>query len=396
MKRAKHIIIIYIAAVLLAIGLQSGISAVLPGMPVIQSGVRDAAAGRMGLRACDAVLCMHSGISYAADDQHESSGSESSYADDQSEGGNYLRGLQLLGQAAAELAARMSDAAEEAIDPPITRREVYRIRPGARITRKELKRRGGAGRYFQIYKIREGDRVYKEIAGRSYKPGGAVSLSDLRYIRTLYYDFSGRIRSGEIIVNRSIAEDTRDVFRELYKAKYQIHKMRLIDNYFPSVKTSSASSSKAGRSDGRSGSGGTGKDAGKSGSVKAGTATGRSGNGKVKWEPAVWSATAAEAADTASMNDDNTSGFNYRMVAGTSSVSMHGYGRAIDVNPFENPWCPGGSVYPNQRQSASYANRGNVRDHMIYADSKITKIFRKHGFRWLGGTWTRDYQHFEK
>lgn len=303
MKKAKCIIIIYITAVLLALGLQSG---------------------------------LHPEMSYAADGQ--------------SENGSYVQGLQLLMQAAEDLTALMSDAAEDAINPPIMRREVYRIRPGKKISRKEIKRRGGPDRYFQIYKIKKGDRVYRKIAGRSYNPNGAVKLSDLRYIRTLYYDFKGKIRSGEIIVNRSIAKDTRAVFRGLYKAKYQIRKMRLVDNYFPSNKTS----------------------------------------------PAVWSSAAAEAADTASMNDDNTSGFNYRMVAGTSRISMHGYGRAIDVNPFENPWCPGGRIYPNQRASASYANRSNVRDHMIYADSKITKIFKKHGFRWLGETRTRDYQHFEK
>ncbi len=259
-----------------------------------------------------------------------------------------ITGLSLLREAAKEFAAAMSKAAEEAVDPPITRREVYRIKPGKKITKKDIKRRGGPGRYFQIYKIREGDRVYKRIAGRSYKPGGAVKLSDLRYIRTLYYDFDGRIRSGEIIVNRSIAKDTRAVFRELYRTKYQIRKMRLIDDYFTSGKTT------------------------------------------------VWSAAAAEKADTASMNDDNTSGFNYRMVAGTSTISMHGYGRAIDVNPFENPWCPGGSIYSNQKSSAAYADRSNRRDHMIFADSGITRIFKKHGFRWLGETGTRDYQHFEK
>ena len=75
---------------------------------------------------------------------------------------------------------------------------------------------------------------------------------------------------------------------------------------------------------------------------------------------------------------------------------MHGYGRAIDVNPFENPWCPGGSVYYNQKKSAQYANRFVRRPHMIFADSDITQIFRKHGFRWLGAAGARDYQHFEK
>ena len=232
-----------------------------------------------------------------------------------------------------------------AIIPPISRREVYRIESGSRVTKKNLKRYGGADRYFQIYKIRRGDRVYERINGRSYRQNPDITLEDLRYIRVLYYDFNGRVRSGEIVVNRSVAGDTLAVFRDLYKVKYQIRKMCLIDDYFPEGKTSGA---------------------------------------------------AATEADNASMNDDNTSGFNYRTVAGSGSISMHGYGRAIDINPFENPWCPGGAVYYNQRRSAEYANRANRRPHMIYADSEVTKIFSRHGFRWLGSTATRDYQHFEK
>ena len=136
-----------------------------------------------------------------------------------------------------------------------------------------------------------------------------------------------------------------EVFRELYDAKYQIRKMRLVDNYYTDD--------------------GSGIEA-----------------------------------DARSMNDDNTSGFNYRTVIGTNTISMHGYGRAIDVNPFENPWCPGGILHSNQQKSAEYANRGintGVRKpHMIFLDSEITGIFKKHGFRWLGETGTRDYQHFEK
>jgi hypothetical protein len=40
--------------------------------------------------------------------------------------------------------------------------------------------------------------------------------------------------------------------------------------------------------------------------------------------------------DDASMAADNSSGFNCRRVAGTSTWSEHGYGRAIDINPVAN------------------------------------------------------------
>ena len=295
-------------------------------------------------------VILRSSICYAEDaatPADSAGGAEASSGAGTADGGAE-RCTEILKKVAEDFAAAAGEAYEDVIYPPVTRKEVYVLKSGTRVPRKEIRRRGGAGRWFQIYKIGTKSRVYRRIAGRSYRPGGAVPLSDLRYVRVLYFDFRGKTRTGEIIVNKSIASDTISVFRSLYKARYQIRKMRLVDDYFPSVKTPS------------------------------------------------WSSVAAEAADTASMNDDNTSGFNYRMVAGTSRVSMHGYGRAIDVNPFENPWCPGGRIYYNQKESASYADRKNVRPHMISAGSDITKIFKEHGFRWLGEAWTRDYQHFEK
>ena len=38
------------------------------------------------------------------------------------------------------------------------------------------------------------------------------------------------------------------------------------------------------------------------------------------------------------MEADNTSCFNYRVVAGTNRVSKHGLGTAVDINPRENPY----------------------------------------------------------
>lgn len=223
----------------------------------------------------------------------------------------------------------------------ITGKSVMLLKTGTKITKKEIKKTGGVSRYFRSYDIEKDSLVYIRIFGKSYRENPDIKLKDLQYVKTLYHDFDGKVRVGEIIVNRKIADDTKAVFRELYGIKYQIRKMQLVDHYW----------------------------------VKGADGT---------------------VADTASMNDDNTSGFNYRMVAGTSTVSMHGYGRAIDVNPFENPWCPNGKLYPNQARSAEYANRSVRKPHMIFSDSKITAIFKKHGFRWLGEAKTRDYQHFEK
>ena len=257
----------------------------------------------------------------------------------------FVETLKSLGEQIVSLSRDAADIVSTTVKGEISKDEVYAIKAGTVLSAKKIRKEGGSKRFFHIYKIKKSDRVYKRINGKSYRQNSTIALSDLRYIKTLYYDFDGKIRSGELIVNKSIAKDTRDVFVELFRIKYQIRKMKLIDSYYTE--------------------GGSGTDA-----------------------------------DTASMNDDNTSAFNYRFVAGTSTLSMHGYGRAIDVNPFENPWCPSGRLYPNQSRSAAYANRGantgERKPHMIFQDSKITKIFKAHGFRWLGETDTHDYQHFEK
>ena len=41
--------------------------------------------------------------------------------------------------------------------------------------------------------------------------------------------------------------------------------------------------------------------------------------------------------DESSVAADNSSAFNCRLVPGTSAWSQHAYGRAVDVNPLENP-----------------------------------------------------------
>lgn len=104
----------------------------------------------------------------------------------------------------------------------------------------------------------------------------AVSYEDLRYMNILYYDFNGDVQTGELICNKAIADDLIEIFYELYKNEYQIESVRLIDDY----------------------------------------------NGD----------------DTASMKANNTSCFNYRPVDGTSSLSKHALGCAIDINPFYNPY----------------------------------------------------------
>lgn len=168
----------------------------------------------------------------------------------------------------------------------------------------------------------------------------AVSYEDLRYMNILYYDFNGDVQTGELICNKAIADDLIEIFYELYKNEYQIESVRLIDDY----------------------------------------------NGD----------------DTASMKANNTSCFNYRPVDGTSSLSKHALGCAIDINPFYNPYVvfnkgKAGETYISPAGSEIYADRSKVFAYKIDENDLCYKLFKEHGFTW-GGNWNscKDYQHFQK
>lgn len=168
----------------------------------------------------------------------------------------------------------------------------------------------------------------------------AVSYDDLRYLSVLYYDFNGEVQTGELICNKGIAQDLAEIFHELYLNEYRIEKIRLIDEY--------------------------------------------------------------DGDDTASMLDNNTSCFNYRVVDGTDSLSKHALGCAIDINPFYNPYVVfnndgSGETYISPAGSEIYADRSQDFPYKIDENDLCYRLFKQHGFTW-GGNWNscKDYQHFQK
>ena len=165
-----------------------------------------------------------------------------------------------------------------------------------------------------------------------------VSYDELCYVSILHYNFHGVERTGELICNQAIAQDLVEIFYELYRNEYQIEQIRLIDEY----------------------------------------------NGD----------------DTLSMLDNNTSCFNYRVVDGTSSLSKHALGLAIDINPFFNPYVvyqSDGSTYISPSGSETYADRSKDFAYKIDQNDLCYQLFTEHGFIW-GGNWNscKDYQHFQK
>ncbi len=101
------------------------------------------------------------------------------------------------------------------------------------------------------------------------------------------------------------------------------------------------------------------------------------------------------------MEDNNTSCFNYRVVDGTTNLSKHALGCAIDINPVYNPYVgfnKGGSgeTYISPKGSEVYADRSQNFPYKIDENDLCYKLFIKHGFTW-GGNWNscKDYQHFQ-
>ena len=78
----------------------------------------------------------------------------------------------------------------------------------------------------------------KRMSGNSYKENDVVQLSDLRYVRVQHYNYKGKIQSGELVVNKKIANNTVKVFYELFQKKYPIQSMKLIDDYGADDETS--------------------------------------------------------------------------------------------------------------------------------------------------------------
>lgn len=179
------------------------------------------------------------------------------------------------------------------------------------------------------------DELFQRIYGKSYKEDCTIPTSDLRYLRMLYMDLEGNTHIGEMIVNVEIADDTLEIFRELYRNNYPIEKMVLVDEY--------------------------------------------------------------DADDNLSMADNNTSCFNYRVVEGTTNLSNHAKGMAIDLNPRYNPYVHhiNGEIVITPDNGVEYADRTVDNPYLIDESDLAYQMFASYGFSW-GGHWnSKDYQHFE-
>lgn len=173
--------------------------------------------------------------------------------------------------------------------------------------------------------------VTAEQLGSSYTAGrGCTEPEALRAVNVTHVGYDGAVHDGRIIVATDRAEAVAAIFGELYVLGFPIERIVPVDAY--------------------------------------------------------------GADDQASMRANNTSGYNCRTVAGTSKLSNHAFGLAIDVNPLYNPYVRGSTVDPPEGRP--WADRTRQDPGMLHGGDPAVEAFERRGWKW-GGYWSNsDYQHF--
>jgi len=149
--------------------------------------------------------------------------------------------------------------------------------------------------------------------------------ADLAYVQLDHVTFDGTAR-GELVVAAVLASRAASLFRRLWHLGFPVRQLRLVDDF--------------------------------------------------------------AASDETSMAADNSSAFNFRVVAGTDLLSQHALGRAIDINPVENPWRQRDRVVPDAGRA--FVDRRAIRPGMIVRPGPVVAVFDELGWEW-GGDWRHSF-----
>ena len=169
------------------------------------------------------------------------------------------------------------------------------------------------------------------LARSTWRAGCPVPVRELRYLTMSFRGFDGRAHTGEMIVNRSVADAVTRVFRSLYRARFPLEEMRVVAR--------------------------------------------------------------AELTAPPTGDGDNTTAFVCRPATGQRRWSAHAYGLAIDINPFQNPYTRGDLVLPEL--ASSYVDRAHVRPGMVAPGDAVVRAFTAIGWAWGGEwSDPVDLQHF--
>ncbi len=181
------------------------------------------------------------------------------------------------------------------------------------------------------------DNILKRMVYTWNEELAPIAFKDLRYLTISHYDFEENVQEGELVVHKEAAQDLLEIFEKLFRAKFPIKSMKLIDDF--------------------------------------------------------------EGSDDASMEANNTSALYVRLVANSNRLSNHSWGMSIDINPFLNPFIREKFFCP--KKAIRYLDRTLNEPGMITPESYIYQLFKEKGWQWGGECFyerdkTEDLHHFQK
>lgn len=171
--------------------------------------------------------------------------------------------------------------------------------------------------------------IQSKMTNTTWNKSCPVSLSELRIVNIKHWNFKSETQTGQLIVHKSISIEIQTIFKKLFQQKALIHSV------IPMYKFG--------------------------------------GN------------------DEKSMLANNTSVFNCRRnTMNPSKFSIHSYGKAIDINPLQNPL-----VYKRNnktkvipQEATPNSDRSLATTGMIHKGDTVWQTFVNYNWQW-GGTWRR-------
>ena len=142
------------------------------------------------------------------------------------------------------------------------------------------------------------DSDLKKIKVRSDLKNFNSIYKELSLINVYYFGYDSLIHRGQLVCHKSVANELKEIFIELYKIKFPIESVRPISLF--------------------------------------------------EWN------------DEISMSSNNTSCFNYRTVSNSNKLSEHSKGLAIDLNPKYNPYISSKGVISPKNGEYNNKNIGTI------------------------------------
>ena len=185
----------------------------------------------------------------------------------------------------------------------------------------------------------------KRVASNPERPTPPEIQKEITPLGVVYVDFDGNRQHGTIEVNKAIAADVEAFFEEALRINYPIERV---------VKSSDP---------------------------------------EFGWD------------DDKLMDANTSSGFNYRLIKNTDKPSLHGLGRAFDINTRINPFIRWDGPTGEKEVDPAGAEYDPAVEGTLTEYHHLVVFMKSRGWTW-GGDWQRDdrpgmpsrtdYQHFEK